>query len=287
MTSCNNPCPATCQSVFDMVHVSYIIRGGTRIMWLLNPDFKDPNPWSFQVQVGMTGNPDADDWVNVGSPVVNSCYAIDPNRRVYGLSQYTHYRIVLTTPKGTYYSFPVSKTGVLAKRDWLIAAEIIRKEKLRYKLAGQEGYLLKYRANGDDCTRCIDFQTQEPTDPNCPQCKGTGRQCGYFYPMACVWADLSPKAHRMHIDDQGTRGTINDVVVTARMLMFPLIDELDVWVSAKTDDRYYIQTIQHIAEVRGVPILANVELRLAPYTDIVYSIEIPQQDEAISEVTCA
>lgn len=287
MASCNNPCPATCQSVFDMVHVSYIIRGGTRIMWLLNPDFKDPNPGSFQVQVGMTGNPDADDRVNVGSPVVNSCYAIDPNRRVYGLSQYTHYRIVLTTPKGTYDSFPVSKTGVLAKRDWLIAAEIIRKEKLRYKLAGQEGYLLKYRANGDDCTRCIDFQTQEPTDPNCPQCKGTGRQCGYFYPMACVWADLSPKAHRMHIDDQGTRGTINDVVVTARMLMFPLIDELDVWVSAKTDDRYYIQTIQHIAEVRGVPILANVELRLAPYTDIVYSIEIPQQDEAISEVTCA
>ena len=41
----------------------------------------------------------------------------------------------------------------------------------------------------------------------------------------------------MHVDDQARRGTVKDIVVTGRMLMLPLIDEQDIWVSRKTDDR--------------------------------------------------
>ena len=66
------------------------------------------------------------------------------------------------------------------------------------------------------------------------------------------------------------------------MLMMPLLQETDVWVSRETDDRYYIQKIQDIAEIRGVPLVANVELRPAPYTDIIYTVAIPQQDEFLT-----
>jgi len=69
------------------------------------------------------------------------------------------------------------------------------------------------------------------------------------------------------------------------MLMLPLISENDVWVSRKTDDRYYIRTIQNASEMRGVPLVANVELRPAPYTDVIYDVEIPQQDAWLQE-TC-
>jgi len=274
-----NQCPPTCDNVFDMVHVSYLIRGGTRVMWVLVSEFRDPEPWTFQLQVGSSGNENADDWQDVGLPTENSCYAIDSTKRVYGKTQDTHYRVKLTTDNGTYYSEPAAKSGILMPRDWRLAQEVVRKEKLRFKYTSQDGYLLKRRTTGEDCGKCLDLQTGEVTDPYCKECWGTGKQCGYYYPMACIWADLSPKTRRMHIDDNATRGTVKDVVISGRMLMLPLIDEQDVWVSRKTDDRYYIHSIQDVAEVRGVPLVANVELRPAPFSDVIYDIPIPQQDE--------
>ena len=271
-----NYCPPNCENVFDLVHVSYLIRGGTRVLWQLVPDFRDPFPWSFQLQVGTSGNPQADDWQDVGLPVDNSFYAIDRSKRAYNRVQQTHYRVQLTTSQGVYYSDPVAKTGILGVRDWRLASEIIRKERLRSRYVAQDGYLLKRRISGTNCQTCLDLQTGEVTDPYCPECRGTGKQCGYFYPMSCIWADLSPTSHRLHQDDR--RGVVQDIVVPARMLMLPLISEYDVWVSRKTDERYYIHTIQHAAEFRGVPLIAKVELRPAEFTDVIYDIEIPQQD---------
>jgi hypothetical protein len=285
LTACEpNFCPADCENVFDMVHVSYLIRGGTRVMWTLVPGFNDPLPWSFQLEVGNTGDPNADDWEAVGLEIENSCYAIDPDQQNYSKGeQSTHYRVRLSTPAGLYYSDPTAKAGILQPRDWRLSREIIRKERLRHRYANSDGFLLKRRVTGNDCPVCLDFQTMEITDPYCPQCWGTGKECGYFYPIACIWADLSPTTQRLHLDDQATRGTIRDIRVSARMLMLPLIEEQDVWVNRKTDDRYYIQAIQNAAEMRGVPLIANVELRPAPFTDVVYRIPIPQQDAWLSE----
>lgn len=280
-----NYCPPDCENVFDMVHVSYLIRGGTRVMWELLPTFTDPQPWSFQLQVGETGVEAADDWEDVGLPVENTCYAVDATQREYGKNQATHYRIKLVTSKGTYYSDPTAKSGILQPRDWRIAQEIVRKERLRFKYSSQDGYILKRRSNGQNCTRCLDLQTDEVTDPYCPQCWGTGKQCGYYYPMGCIWADLSTKTQRTHVDNNATRGTVSDVVVSGRMLMLPLIESNDVWVSRKTDERYYIHSIQHAAEIRGVPLVANVEMRPAPFTDVIYSIQIPQQDAWVTSHT--
>lgn len=81
------------------------------------------------------------------------------------------------------------------------------------------------------------------------------------------------------------RGTVKDIVVSGRMLMLPLIGEQDLWVSRQTDDRYYIHSIQDAAEMRGVPLIANVEMRPAAFTDVIYDIPIPQQDDWLAE-TC-
>lgn len=254
-------------------------------MWTLSSGFKDPPPWTFQLQCGRTGSQTADDWENIGSPIDNACYAIDTSKQNYSKGeQDAHYRVVLTTPIATYVSSPVAKAGILGVRDWNLARELCRKERLRARHASPDGYLMKRRLTGQDCTLCLDLQTMEVTDPYCPQCRGTGKECGYYYPMSCVWADLSPMTRRKHLDDQGMRGTIQDIVITGRMLMLPLIDEKDVWINRKTDDRYYIESIQNVAEVRGVPVVANVELRPAPFTDVIYDIAIPQQDEWLRQV---
>lgn len=279
--TCQDNCPPACQSVFDMVHVSYLIRGGTRVCWTLRNTFADALPYTFQLQVGQSGDPQANDWEDVGVAIENTYYAIDGTKRVYGKTQYTHYRVKLTTNAGTYWSDPVAKKGILDSRDWRIAREIVRKERLRYRYTSQDGYLLKRMITGVRCTKCLDLQTDEVTNPDCTECYGTGLQCGYFYPMDCIWADLSPRTHHKHIDDRGMRGTVNDIVVSGRMLHFPLLQERDVWVSRETDDRYYVQSIQNAAEMRGVPLIANVELRPAPYTDVIYTVAIPQQDAAL------
>ncbi len=280
--TCQNPCPPACASVFDRVVVSHLIKGPTRIMWELLDTFIDPNPLSFQLQVGMTSNPDADDWANVGDPVVNQYIAFDPEQRVWGKTNWTHYRVILTSPLGVYYSDPVGGLGVLARRDWRIAREIIRQRRVAYRIGpgGQQGYLLKRRWTGAPCPTCLDYQTKECRDPNCPTCYGTGFLCGYYYPVNCIFAELSPRARHMTIDDQA-RGLIQDVVVQAEMLMTDMLSEQDVWVAAKTDDRFYIHSINHTAEIRGVPLVAKVEMRPVPYTSILYSIDIPEQLQAL------
>ena len=263
-------------SVFDRVHVSYLIRGNTRVFWQLLPTFRDPLPWVFQLQVGRTGDP-AGEWVDVGEPQENAFYAIDPLQRVYGKTQWSHYRVLLSTPISDYQSLPTGTIGILNRHDWRIAREIVRKERLRHRLATHNGYLLKRRFSGERCTHCVDLQTDEVRDPDCVYCWGTGYQCGYYYPMSCVWADLTPRTVYKEVDDQGARGTIADVVVQGRMLQIPLMETYDVWVDAATDDRYFVHEIKNVAELRGVPLVADVELRLAAFSDLVYSIPIPDE----------
>lgn len=273
-TSCRTPFGP---SPFDRVVVSYLVKGGTRVMWELVPSFNDERPLEFQLQVGTTANNDADDWEDVGLPVTDQYFAVDGEKRVFGKTQYAYYRLLLTSPQGQYVSDPVSLWGTLAQRDWRLAREVVRKELVAHKGSSQLGYLLKRRVTGVRCKRCLDHMTKEVRDPACPSCYGTGFQCGYYYPMACVWANMSPKTRRTELDGGQGRGTIQDVTVRARMTLIDLMTEDDIWVNRVTDDRYYVHEVQHVAEWRGVPLVGQVELRPIPFSSIIYDIEIPQQ----------
>lgn len=273
------PCPADrCNEAFDRVIINRLVRGGTKVMWELRDDFNDPRPYEFQLQVGQTKSNEADDWEDVGFPVVNTFIAIDDEQRVFNkYPNRTFYRVVLTTPVSTVTSDPVAGVGTLSKRDFRLGREILRQELVRFRhQAGQKGVLLKRRITGEDCPNCLDFQTQEVLDPSCPDCFGTGKACGYFFPVDCIWSDMDPKAYHTELDAGKGRGTVDDIKVRARMINTWLMGEEDVWVNLATDDRFYVHRIQNIAEIRGVPLVAKVELRPAPYTDVIYTIEIPE-----------
>lgn len=282
MSNCVVQCPPACDDlVFDRVVVSYLVAGGAKVSWELTAGFTDPRPLVFQLQAGRVNNQDADDWVNVGLPVEDMYFAIDPEQRVFGNTNFTHYRVKLTTVFNVYYSQPTFGLGVLDRRDWAIGGEIIRQRKLIYGWGeGQNGYLLKRRWSGKSCTVCADFQTEESRNPNCPSCYGTGFECGYYFPVGCVYAKLSPRSHHTHLDGQ-MRGTTNDVFVSAEMLATDFLSEEDVWVNAKTDDRWYVHKVTHKAEIRGVPLVSDVELRLVPFSSAIYTIQIPQQLAAL------
>lgn len=271
------PCPPSCQEAFDRVLIRPVLRGGTLVSWSLKPTFLGSNPLVFQLQVGTTGNPLADDWVNVGPPVVNQYMAIDPEQRCFGKTPFTHYRVRLVSGVQVYYSEPTAGLGQLSRRDWLLARELMRQRLVLYRkgYAAQHGVFLKRRWTGQPCQRCLDLATQEVRDPDCPQCYGTGRACGYFYPVGCTYALFSPKTRRVHLDGGQARGTIDDVVVQADMLLPDLVGENDIFVAVRSDQRYFIHAVQNVAEVRGVAIAGQVEMRPIPLSSIFYRIDIP------------
>jgi hypothetical protein len=276
---CTVNCGPSCEWIFDRVKVYPQIDGGTRVEWTIHPQFADAAPYTFQLQVGRTSDSYADDWVNVGTAVVDTYYVVDSSQRAYGRFQWTHYRVVLSTSVGSYASKPQHVYGNLSKRDWLRAREIGRLEQKRLrKEAGQEGYLLKRRLFGTVCPDCTDSITGEVRNAQCGTCYGTGIVSGYYAPIPCVYAELSPHGTRSELDISA-RGTVNDAPrVQARMLNIPQLFSYDVWVDKDSDFRWIIHSIQHAVEIRGVPVVLHpVEMRLAPYSHPVYGIDITGQ----------
>lgn len=279
MSECaDNSCNAECQWIFARVVIYAQIVGGTRVEWDMHPMFTDVGPYTFQLQVGHTALTDADDWENVGLPVTNTFYAIDDTQRSYGKTQYTHYRIKLTTTEGTYYSRAEPMLGVLSAEDRRRAREILRSWTVRLQKtpAGTEGYLIKRRIYGERCT-CLDPDTLDVNNPQHEECYGTGFVDGYYAPVPCVYAELGLKQRRERVDEQ-MRGSVHEgSVISGKMLAIPHLDSRDIWVNRAADLRYTINTIQSEAEIRGIPLIVTCELRLLPFSDIAYTLPITGQ----------
>lgn len=283
-------CHAACPEVFDRLLVFPKIYGGTRVEWSLLPTFTEAGPYEFQLQTSPTGlwsgmwryqrvlpeeNEDLDegDWINVGSPTANF-YAVDSSQRVYGKTQWTHYRVKLTASEHYYYSPAYPCHGTLHKSDLHVWQHGIRiwEKRFRAGRAAQRGYLLKARHFGEPCV-CRDPDTQEITKQH-TTCYGTGFVGGYFPAVDCVYLELDPRTHSDRLDPQRSRGSTDSTVLRGTMLAYPHVMNGDYWTSGQTDIRYQIRDIQHLAEVRGVPIVSQVTLWPAPFSDIIYQFPV-------------
>lgn len=259
---------------FRRVSVDHMVRGPSRVWWQLEPTFNEPGPYVFQLQLGKTGLRDATDWVNIGAPVVNGYLAYDNAWHESGYTLLSHYRLTLTTPTNTYVSQAASCFGELNEHDWLIAREVIRKEKLRHQLVSVPGYLIKPMRFGTPCPRCRDPLTQEVTDSNCPVCNGTSFEVGYHPPLEMQCWDLSPQTIAEDVDTQMKGTTRVEPYVSARVIGFPALNKYDIWVNGTSDERWLVETIQVAAALRNVPLVYQVKLGLLPFNNNAYSIEV-------------
>jgi hypothetical protein len=271
------PCPADFPAVdqaFSRIYVSHVITGDTRVFWELNRHLKDTGVYVFQLQTSESGI-DTGVWENVGGPITNSVYAVDAARRLYGKQLYTTYRIKLTTDQGVYYSNPISAGGTLAKRDFLLAREITRKELLRLnKFTAIAGYLLIRKRSGEVCS-CIDALTGEITNSQHLTCFGTGFVGGYYAPVECTFFDTSPDS-RKELRDMAGRGMVDDTMKMCRFVGYPAVRTYDIFVEKDSDERYSVASIKGAAEIRGVPIVVQPVIKLVPYSDVIYKYDIPR-----------
>jgi len=270
-----------CAFPFKRLLIDHYIRGATQVTWELDSSFHDPEPHTYQLQAGRTASNDSNDWVDVGTSAEDVTTLADDEQRLHGKRLITHYRIKLMTPVTTYFSDPEPVYGLLSKRDWRLAREVVRKERLRHRYASQEGILLKRRRFGARCDACRDTLTEEVTDSDCPECYGTGFEVGYHVPVPFQLWDLQPETIKEDRDANRMRGSTRDTALRARVLGCIQLNKHDAWVHASNDQRWIVHTIQHAAEMRGVPLVMQVELRLAPYTHAVYDVEVGGEPAAL------
>lgn len=259
-------------SPFERVRIRYSVNGDTRLEWDLSRLFTDPQPHTFTLQ-GAYSSTDNTTFANIGLPVQNVSFAIDDEKRVFAQTQDFYYRIKLVTPLRTYYSEIVSAFKNLNFRDWRLARDVMRKEKLRHsRYTSLQGFLLKRKRYESRCTSCTDPLTEEVTDSNCPVCKGTGLVGGYFAAVP-AFLELPPNMQREEMDNAQAVGTKKDVIFqNCRMLGDPIPDSYDVFVDSGSDRRFIIHEITSSAMMRGYPVAFNVNVRQANFSDVVYSI---------------
>jgi hypothetical protein len=259
---------------FRRISVDHITHGETRVWWQLEPTFREEGPYVFQLQVGSTAVSEGIDWQNVGDPVINGFMASDAAWRNSGSVIATHYRVTLTTATAVYVSDAAPCSGLLPERDWLIAREVVRKERLRLRKVAIDGYLIKALRYGKPCGRCRDPLTQEPSDNSCPVCNGTGFEIGYHpaVPMQC-W-DLTNQIINETQDLQIKGTTREDAYIQARVIGYPALNNYDIWVNAATDERWIVRDITIAAAMRGVPLVYQVKMGLIPFHNGIYRISV-------------
>lgn len=270
-------------NVFERLTVVTMPLGGTLICWRLRDGFIATGPFYFYVETAPAGS---NEWTPINDePLIDTCCAMDTYQRYYDQLSYIYYRVRLVLPAELdsitglpieYVSQPHQGNGMWSRRDWLISRDIIRREYLaqrkRHNITSG-GYILKRRRWGTKCTQCLDYDTGGTTQSqSCTLCYGTGFLGGYFTAIDFRFTFEALPNRRLALEDNV--GLTNNIVKKARGVAYPHLDANDVYVRTDTGERYFVQTIANAAEYGGVPLVILAELRLAPNTDIVYTVPL-------------
>lgn len=260
---------------FQRLMVDHLFHGTTRVWWTLAKSFNDAPPHTFQLQAGYTGNNNALDWVDIGDPAINAYYLEDDTTREHtGKRILTHYRIVLTAGDRKFVSNPQGVWGTLNTKDWNMAKEIVRKERLRHDLVSCDGYLLRKMRYGVKSTANTDTLTDEVIDSGHLGSWGTAFKVGYHPPVAMPADFEGENIIELRGGDNVAAHSARPTEFKMRVVAFPDLAKEDVWVDGDTDQRWIVHEITPSVAWRGVPLVYDVTIRLAPHSDIVYKIPV-------------
>ena len=269
--------PASFDGTFQRVTVDFLVTGTARVSWELHRNFVPPDPWTFQLQYSEAGTPSATDWENVGLPT-EDFFAVDPQRRLFAKDRAPSYRVIVTTPLGAHESPTAPIYGVLGRRDWLEAREIVRQERLRQKQICWDGWLLKRKHRGE--TPNPRRPAIAATDPLTGEILTRGKLAtvgtefvGGYYPPYPFFMDVSPESWDPTADEPG--GNTDIVIQSARTIAFPRCTKGDVFIHRGSDRRFAIHKVAASAQLRGVPLIVNCELRLLAASDVINLVDTP------------
>ena len=247
---------------FSRVYCTITLTNEKLIYWKMATTFQPTASVSFYVDKARSGGV----WENIGGPLVDACAYTDAAKWNWGLDKNTFYRIRYQSGADWIYSNPVQATGEWDIRNYKLVHEICRKERMVARLSGMPGVLMKRREWGTACT-CLDSDTRQPTRHDCPLCYGVGIIGGYYAPIQLSLLPGQPKKVQRNMTEigQSQRDTM-----MARCVAYPYIEAEDVWLGQNDNDRWRIVQATPTADLRGIPVIYNLQMGLLPKTDIVH-----------------
>ncbi|RKX21348.1 MAG: hypothetical protein DRP45_12420 [Candidatus Zixiibacteriota bacterium] len=253
-------------NVFDRVIATPHMLGGTVVNWALRSGLALEGPYTFYLE--WAEHPDAG-WEEVAGPT-SDMVLVDTQQRRFSKLPHSVYRVRLEAASETRYSDPNPLMGNWNRHDFLLAREVVRREYLLLtRYTGTLGAYLARKQWGSLCSSCADYDTGQPTNAHCTECWGTGITGGYH---AASNLYLAEGRTNFRTSRDGARGMVSDQVQAARAVACPFLTAEDLWINLQTDERWAIQSKRTLVEVRGKPLVWDVELRLLPPSDIAYEI---------------
>jgi hypothetical protein len=154
-----------------------------------------------------------------------------------------------------------------------IAQELVRKKQVYLRArAGVNVAFLCRKSWGTKCARCWDEVRKIPTDPECPDCYGTGYAGGYlnaFHTLALI-----TPAKEIEI-----AGKFRDGTIYAEIGPDPYVDPGDVLVDVTMNLRYRITAVQQ-ASHRQYVVSQILTLVQCDENDVVYKVPIKEPLES-------
>lgn len=269
------------ESPFYAFRISPNYLGGFLYSWEISGGFDDPGPWTFVVQRGHTSE---GPWETISPELENVVAWMDEGGKdLYGKSDVLHFRAVLSTPRGRYFSHPMHPYGDLPRREYLLAREIMRREALRARiLAGVECDVYVRSTFGPKCTHCIDPVTGDVRDSHCRHCMGTGRDPAYFGPHRMMLSFSTDSSHAKRNSNDGTHETR---AFEAIAIGNPVLKKGDVVIDRAQDKRYVVGVASVVSEVRRVACLQRLGFDEAPLSDSIYRIGVMETDDEEQEAS--
>ena len=260
---------------FFRLYVSVTLQNEKILHWTMNPTYRPTASSVFFIDKARS----AGVWENVAGPIADNCFYVDTSEWNWNKDRNTFYRVRLQNGADWIYGTPVQAMGGRNRQDYALARELWRKELTVARLGGQAGVFLKRRHWGTPCSNCTDFDTREVVNISCPICMGTGIVGGYYAPIPMfVWNATPPTNTR---DIEGGLGVSQQTRNENRCVAYPFIEKLDVWMSSNDNTRWVINDVKLIAERKGVPVIYDLTMSMAPFSDVLYSA--PMTAIAVSE----
>lgn len=264
--------------VFKTVSVTPNFVEGHFIQWELHPFFRGARPYNFSVEIAQTI--DFSQLIAVKRNLGDVFCAVDDFNLKQNWGANYHYRIILRTADGKIYQSHTVTFGTNRAdfRKYAMAGEIIRKEFLACRYAGQPGWLLKRKSYGTKTEKVIknlDPVSGVPLTDTKEEDYGVGIDGGYFDPVPCAFfLENGSQDRQLDRDGIGVKETYDYII---RLPGYPILEVRDVVCDAEDGYRYSVMA-RTVTAFPGssIPIYQKATIRLISSTDTVYAIPIPE-----------
>lgn len=208
---------------------------GHVVQWALDPLFSAPAPFSFVLQLMEDSTGES---IIYSAPATSTYFARDDSNKRSNFVSPFYYRVRLTT--GDNHVYFSNTLDVLASKEdthhYLLARDIVRREFIRFRYTGHDGYLLKQKNYGEIVPGSVDPISGLPIVEG-GTAFGTRFSGGYY---SGVKLRFSMENVKQQFEDKSTgMGITASETMKIRMVGFPLSINQDILVDNQ-DERWIL-----------------------------------------------